>query len=149
MAGRPLSVPLEVEFLFMSQPKCNVCEAQWRDAADRFELGIKNGKQLADELGVSPQTVMRQMKLMGAVKGSRAHETVVDLNAFLDLRDRRKAHARMLAETLAAERRAAGLAILNEMMKAIVDADGTGDLTCANEVVAVAAAALGARVSKR
>lgn len=128
---------------------CNVTSDQWDRAADVFELGFKHANQLARELGVSPQTVSREMKKRGAKKGSRSWETVADLDAFLARKRRREADARALAETTAAERRAAGLAVLNRMMAAILKADELGDLTLAEDTIHETASAFGVRVPSR
>lgn len=92
---------------------------RWDEVTDLFELGFRNGRQLAADLGVSPQTVMREMKRRGAVKGRRAHESVADLEAFLDRRARRRANERAMAELTVAQRRAAGLVVIGRMMEAI------------------------------
>jgi hypothetical protein len=137
-----------MEFLLMPRT-CNVTSSQWDRAADLFELGLRHANQLAQELGVSPQTVSREMKKRGAKKGSRSRETVADLDAFLVRKRRREAHARALAETTAAERRAANLAVLDRMMVAILNADALGDLTLAEKAIHESASAFGARVSNR
>jgi len=129
--------------------KCNVSPAQWDHAADLFELGFKNGCQLADDLGVSPSTVRRAMERRGARKGSRAHETVVELEAFLDRKQRRAAHMRAVAEHSVAARRAAGVVAVGRMIDAILAADSLGDLGLADAVIDQTAAAFGASVPKR
>jgi DNA-binding Lrp family transcriptional regulator len=68
-------------------PKKNsVCPVMWDYCADLYEVGYKNGRQIAALLGVSPQTVMREMKKRGVTKGLRAYESVRALEAELDHR---------------------------------------------------------------
>ena len=64
--------------------KNTISEQTWNEQAALYELGFKHGNQIARELGVSPQTVSRQMKRRGAVKGSRVSESVQGLEAALD-----------------------------------------------------------------
>ena len=134
----------------MIMPKnCNVTPEQWDQATDFFELGFRNGRQLAAELGVSPQTVMREMKKRGAKKGSRVNQTVVQLEAFLNRKRQREARMRAAAEYTAAPRRAAGLAAIDRMVKALTEADRRGDITLAEDVMAQTATAFGARVPRK
>lgn len=66
-------------------PKKNsVCPVMWDHCADLYEVGFKNGRQIADFLGVSPQTVMREMRKRGVTKGLRAYESVRKFEAELD-----------------------------------------------------------------
>lgn len=127
----------------------NISIERWDEAADHFELGLKPASLIARELGVSPQTVMRQMKQRGAIKGRRSHETVADLEAFLERKARRRAHERAMAETTVAARRAAGLDILDRMLKAIQDADARGDLSLAAAEIGRATAAFGPNLGRR
>lgn len=122
---------------------------QWDHATDLFELGFKNGRELAIYFGVSPQTVMREMKRRGAIKGRRSRETVADLEASLDRKALRRAHAKAKEEIVLARRLADSQAIINHLMEAIVQADELGDLSLANGAVAGAASAFGVRTSRR
>ena len=126
--------------------KCKITLEKWDEATDFFELGFVNGRDLALDFGVSPQTVMREMRRRGAKKGSRVHETVVHLEARFDREARHRADVKLTAELAIAERRAAGLAILGSMMAALIEADRLGDVTLADPAIAKTAAFLGAPV---
>lgn len=49
-------------------------DAEFAKIREFYELGIKSMVDLADEFGVSRQTLSRRFKQEGVVKGSRAHE---------------------------------------------------------------------------
>lgn len=129
--------------------KCSVTPDQWDHAADLFELGLLDGKQLGAKLKVSPQTVMREMRRRGAKKGSRVHQTVANLEAFIDSKQRREAVIRAQLEHTKAERRAAVAAALESMIAAMQEADRRGDLSLANHIIERTAAALGVPIKKR
>ena len=61
--------------------------SEWAYAVDQYELGYQSGRSIAHELGVSKQAMSRGLIKRGAIKGSRAHETVRELNKLLDNRD--------------------------------------------------------------
>lgn len=151
-SDHPLAVPCHrrtmqlMEFMYTMPKKCSVTQEQWDSAADRFELGLRHGNQLASELGVSAQTVMREMQRRGAIKGSRVHETVADLEALLDRKQLREADLRSQAEHLLAKRHAATFAVLDQMMAAIEHAAADGDVTLAGSTIDHAAMALGVRI---
>ena len=133
--------------LYMAK-KSKISGNQWDEATDFFELGLTNGKELALELGVSPQTVMREMRRRGAKKGSRVHETIVNIEARLDREARHRSDLKTKAKLALAERRAAGVAVLSGMMAALVEADRLGDLTLADTEIAQTGAIFGAPVRK-
>jgi hypothetical protein len=136
-----------MEFMLMPS-RCKVSPEQWDYATDLFELGIRNGRELALDLRVSPQTVSREMRMRGAKKGSRSAETVVDLDDWLDRKQRRAASMQTAAEHSVAQRRAAALAALNGMLKAILMADCLGDITLADETIQRTASAFGVSVRR-
>ena len=123
--------------------KNTISEQTWDEQAALYELGFKHGNQIARELGVSPQTVSRQMKRRGAVKGSRVNETMQDLKAALD----RKARCAALMELSDSERRRrvveANLEAVGQMVAALLEADRQGDLTLAAPAIDRIASTLG------
>ena len=125
--------------------KNTISEQKWDEQAALYELGFKHGNQIARELGVSPQTVSRQMKSRGAVKGCRVSESVQDLKAALD----RKARCAALMELSDSQRRrkvvAANLEVVGQMVAALLEADRKGDLTLAAPVIDRVGSALGHR----
>lgn len=129
--------------------KCVVSNKQWEDAANRFELGLRNGNELARDLGVSPQTVMREMKRRGARKGSRVHEALGELNALIDRKQRLAARRRAELERMAEEHAESTLALVGQMVAAILKADQLGDLGLVAGTIDQATAALGAKLPRR
>ena len=129
--------------------KNTISEQTWNEQAALYELGFKHGNQIARELGVSPQTVSRQMKRRGAVKGSRVNETMQDLEAALD----RKARCAALMELSDSQRRRrvveANLEAVGQMVAALLEADRQGDLTLAAPVIDRMASALGQKRKRR
>tara|TARA_B100002049_G_C16040816_1_gene358847 strand:+ start:797 stop:1198 length:402 start_codon:yes stop_codon:yes gene_type:complete len=115
--------------------KNKMAEKTWDEQAALYEFGFKHGNQIARELGVSPQTVSRQMKRRGAVKGSRVNETIQDLEARLD----RKARSAALMHLSDSQRRRkvaeANLQAVGHMVAALIEADRQGDLTLATPVI--------------
>lgn len=55
-------------------PNRQLTDAEWAEIVEHYELGTKNGKMLADEFGVSRQSLSERFKRYGIVRGSRAHE---------------------------------------------------------------------------
>jgi IS30 family transposase len=129
--------------------KNTISEQAWDEQAALYELGFKHGNQIARELGVSPQTVSRQMKRRGAVKGSRVNETMQDLEAALD----RKARCAALMELSDSERRRrvveANLEAVGQMVAALLEADRQGDLTLAAPAIDRMASTLGQKRKRR
>ncbi|MAM37297.1 MAG: hypothetical protein CL949_02035 [Erythrobacter sp.] len=129
--------------------KNTISEQTWNEQAALYELGFKHGNQIARELGVSPQTVSRQMKRRGAVKGSRVSESVKDLKAILD----RKARRAALMELSDSQRRRrvveANLEAVGQMVAALLEADRQGDLTLAAPVIDRVESGLGRKRKRR
>ncbi|MAM55913.1 MAG: hypothetical protein CMN25_01085 [Salinicola sp.] len=115
--------------------KNTISEQTWNEQAALYELGFKHGNQIARELGVSPQTVSRQMKRRGVVKGSRVNETIQDLEAALD----RKARCAALMDLSDSQRRRkvveANLEAVGKMVAALLEADRQENLTLAAPVI--------------
>ena len=129
--------------------KNTISEQTWNEQAALYELGFKHGNQIARELGVSPQTVSRQMKRRGVVKGSRVNETIQDLKAALD----RKARCAALMELSDSRCRRtvveANLEAMGQMVAALLEADRQGDLTLAAPMVDRMASMLGQKRKRR
>jgi hypothetical protein len=114
----------------MSQaPRKSITKEQWDEAAASYELGYRNGAQIARDLGVSPATVCREFKRRGARKGCRVGEVVAELVAKLD--------AEAAERQAAAEAKAASInALMGELIAAVFAADEASDLTLANPDIA-------------
>lgn len=129
--------------------KNTISEQTWDEQAALYELGFKHVTQIARELGVSPQTVSRQMKRRGAVKGSRVSESVQGLEAALD----RKARCAALMELSDSQRRRrvveANLEAVGQMVAALLEADRQGDLTLAAPAIDRMASTLGQKRKRR
>lgn len=83
-------------------PKRNaVPEDAWETYQACFELGFMGVTAIARALGLSPQTVSREMERRGAIKCSRLHETTEELEARLD----RQKRSRELMKLTDAKRR--------------------------------------------
>ena len=116
-------------------PRKIVTEQQWRDAIDTYELGKKHASQIAADLGVSPAKVSREFKRRGARKACRVAESVAELEAALDAKDRRMAPLRRARETAAMERLAAINSLIGGMMKDLIAADRAGNLAAAGPMI--------------
>ena len=129
--------------------KNTISERTWNEQVALYELGFKHGNQIACELGVSPQTVSRQMKRRGVVKGSRVNETIQDLEAALD----RKAQCAALMELSDSQRRRrvveANLEAVGQMVAALLEADKQGDLALAAPMINRMASTLGQKRKRR
>ena len=129
--------------------KNSISEQTWDEQAALFEFGLKHGNQIARELGVSPQTVSRQMKRRGVVKGSRVNETIQNLEVALD----RKARCAALMDLTDSQRRRkvveANLEAVGKMVAALLEADRQGDLTLAAPVIGRVESRLGRKRKRR
>ena len=129
--------------------KNTISEQTWDEQAALYELGFKHGNQIARELGVSPQTVSRQMKRRGAVKGSKVNETMQDLEAALD----RKARCAALMDLSDSQRRRkvveANLEAVGKMVAALLEADRQENLTLAAPVIDRVESGLGRKRKRR
>jgi DNA-binding MurR/RpiR family transcriptional regulator len=126
----------------------SITEKQWKRAADAYELGTKNGRQIAAELGVSPSTVSRVLQRRGSTKGSRVAETIAPLVAELDRKARARALVRRAEEETAAERAAVNDQLIQEMMRSIIAAAKAGDLTKAAPTIEEVGKTLGVKLSR-
>jgi IS30 family transposase len=129
-------------------PRKSITGEQWQKAVNTFELGHKNGSQIARDLGVSAATVSREFKRRGARKGCRVAETIVELVAELDERDRRRAIIRETREAELAKRSAAIDAMVDELMRSLVAASKTGSFSAVNEKIAEVGGALGVKLAR-
>lgn len=110
-------------------PKRNaIPDEVWETYAASFELGYMGVTAIARRLGLSPQTVSREMARLGAVKSSRIHEVVEELEARLD----REKQQRELVELAAAERQhlamEANCKAIGRLISLLEAADGRGEL---------------------
>lgn len=111
----------------------SITKERWDEAAASYELGLRNGAQIARELGVSPATVSREFKRRGCVKASRIAEFVADLEARLDAEAEQKAQAKAAAD---ADRAKALNHLVGELMDALMAANQAGNLSMANPEIA-------------
>lgn len=129
--------------------KNTISDETWDEQAALYELGFKHGAQIARELGVSPQTVFRQMKRRGAVKGSRVNESIQDLEERLD----RKARCAALMKLSDSQRRRkvveANMEAVGQMVAALLEADRQGDLALAAPAIDRMASTLGQKRKRR
>lgn len=110
-------------------PKKNaIPDEVWETYAASFELGFMGVTAIARRLGLSPQTVSREMTRRGAVKCSRMCEVVEELEARLD----REKSDRELMELAEAERRQlameANCNAIGRLVAALEAADDRGEL---------------------
>lgn len=129
--------------------KIAISQQVWDEQAALYELGFKNGAQIARELRVSPQTVYRQMKRRGAVKGSSANQSIQDVGVRLD----RKARCAALMELSDSQRRRmvaqANIEAVGQMVTALLEADQQGDLALAAPAIDRMASTLGQKRKRR
>lgn len=105
-----------------------VTDGQWDNAADLYELGMKTAKDIAFDFGVHPTTVSRRLKAMGCVKGSRASETVVDLEAFLKRKAQRRDRMRQAQQRSHAARQKETEKAIGRLVGVLIAADKAGRL---------------------
>lgn len=128
--------------------KNTVSQDEWDKQADLFELGFKHASEIAAELGVSSQTVARQMKSRGAVKGARVSQSTDDLVSMLNHKAKLRAlkfvtdsrHRRMVSE--------ANTQAVGQMVAAILQADKQGDLSQVMPIIELMGKAVGAKRSR-
>ena len=127
----------------------HITVVQWFAAVADYELGNKSGRQIARDLGISPATVSRRIKLCGAEKGSRVNENIEDLVAVLDRRVRFAAHMRVRDSKRRREVSEANMRAVGAMVAALIAADRQGDLTLASPVIDRMNEAVGVRRRRR
>jgi hypothetical protein len=122
-----------------------VPDPEWERQGLLLELGVKHASGIAMELGVSAQTVSREMKRRGYRKNALLHVSVARIESYLASKARRR-EIMNLPEALRRQHAAkATMEALGVMMKAITQADIDGDITKANAVIEPLAEAVGAK----
>ncbi|MFO6446034.1 hypothetical protein ACLBKU_02705 [Erythrobacter sp. NE805] len=126
--------------------KNTVPDAEWERQGQLLELGVKHASQIARELGVSPDTVSREMKRRGYRKNALLHVSAAKIESLLTSKARMRAimdlpEARRRQHIAQANLQAAALVI-----KALVQAERDGDITKANAVIEPLAAAVGVKL---
>lgn len=101
------------------------------------------------ELGVSPQTVSRQMRKRGAVKGAMVRQSIEGLVAMLDRKERRAALAALSDNQRRRKVTEANVKAVGFMVAALLDADKQGDLALAAPIIERMELALGGKHKKR
>jgi len=123
-----------------------VPDAEWERQGQLLALGVKHASQIAIELGVSAQTVSREMKRRGYRKNALLHVSISKIESYLA----QKARTRAIMDLPQAKRRQqaakATMEALEFMMQAIIQADLDGDITKANVVIEPLAAAVGVKL---
>jgi IS30 family transposase len=110
----------------------SITKSQWDKAANDYELGLKNGSQIARDLDVSPAAVSREFKRRGCTKGCRVAETLVELEKELNEKARRRAAMQTAREKAALERSAAIDKLMKDLVRTLMVADRAGNLSSAN-----------------
>lgn len=122
-----------------------VPDAEWERQGQLVEHGLKSFSEIAIEVGVSPQTVSREMKRRGYRKNALLNVSVAKIESYLVS----KARSREIMDLPDALRRQhaakATMEALGVMMKALTQADMDGDITKANAVIEPLADAVGAK----
>ncbi|MGC1271575.1 MAG: hypothetical protein WA842_13370 [Croceibacterium sp.] len=137
--------PVLVLQLAMRRKLPPISDAEWQNAQNAYELGHRSGRQIAQHLGVSPATVCRRFRLLGAVKACRVGEAMQPVIAEMD-RLAAERVAREAAEWDAALARSEELRVLmDQMIGAIFAADRVGSVTLAAGRIADTKAAVLAR----
>ncbi|MFO6448236.1 hypothetical protein ACLBKU_13960 [Erythrobacter sp. NE805] len=125
--------------------KNTVPDAEWERQGRLLELGVKHASQIAMELGVSAQTVSRELKRRGYRKNALLHRSVEEIERYHTM----KARQRAIMHLPEARRRQIAAKVTMEalagMMQAIIQADMDGDITKANVVIEPLAAAVGVK----
>lgn len=103
-------------------------QAERKTIVDRWELGYATINDLAEIFGVHRNTVGNVLRSHGAVKGCRAHETVVELKAELDAKIRRRARAKCLDDIRRLDEFIKRTDAVAEFMEALMAADRRGEL---------------------
>ncbi|WP_301750466.1 hypothetical protein [uncultured Erythrobacter sp.] len=123
-----------------------VPDAEWDRQGRLLELGVKHASEIAMELGVSSQTVSREMKRRGYRKNALLHVSVAKIESYLA----KKARMKAIMDLPEARRRQhiahANMEALEEMMRAIMQANMDGDITKANAVIEPLADAVGIKL---
>jgi len=121
----------------------------WKEQALLYGFGFKHAKDIAMELGVSTQTVTREMKRWGMKKGCLSKYTVGKLEAALD----RKARQRAIEDLSDSKRKRraaeANLRAAGHLVSALVEADAKGELSLAYPILDQFEDAFGIRSRKR
>ena len=123
-----------------------VPDAEWDRQGRLLELGVKHASEIAMELGVSSQTVSREMKRRGYRKNALLHVSVAKIESYFD----KKARSQAIMGLPEARRRQhiakANMEAVGAMVEAIIQANLDGDICKANAVIEPLAAAVGVKV---
>lgn len=125
--------------------RTTVTEEQWLEAVEAYELGTKHGVQIAAKIGVSASTISREFKRRGCVKGCRAWETVIELEAAVDAKARRETRRRAAEEAAAWERSAALDKLIGDMVRSLVAAERAGNMSSVAPVIERVGKAIGVK----
>ncbi|MFO6428467.1 hypothetical protein ACLBKT_00040 [Erythrobacter sp. W302b] len=121
-------------------------DAEWERQGRLLELGVKHASEIAMELGVSSQTVSREMKRRGFRKNALLPVSLAKIESYLD----KKARSQAIMDLPEARRRQhiakANMEAVGAMVEAIIQADLDGDICKANAVIEPLAAAVGVKL---
>lgn len=135
-----------LELMLTMATRNMVPDAVWERQGQLLERGVKGFSEIAKELGVSPQTVSREMKRRGYRKNALLHVSVAEI----ERRHAKKARHREIMDLPSAHRRQqiaqANMQAAAVVMKALVQAEKDGDITKANAVIEPLAAAVGIKL---
>lgn len=122
-----------------------ITNSVWDKYADLYELGMMSAKEIARELGVSPATVSRHLKIRGCIKGSRVKETVADLEAFLERKRTRAYRIEKAQEANRQKNREKTDQFVELLVNTIIAADRAGKLAELGPTIKKINRSLGAR----
>lgn len=126
-----------------------VPDAEWERQGRLLELGVKHASVIAKELGLSAQTVSREMKRRRFRKNALLHLSMDKIERSLA----QKARSRAIMDLPEALRRQhiaqANMGAAAVVIQALIQADLDGDITKANAVIEPLADAVGAKVYGR
>jgi IS30 family transposase len=136
--------------LMLTMTKRNmVPDAEWERQGRLLELGVKHASVIAMELGLSAQTVSRELKRRGFRKNALLHLSMAKIERSLA----QKARSRAIMDLPEALRRQhiaqANMGAAAVVIQALIKADLDGDITKANAVIEPLADAVGAKVYGR
>ena len=110
--------------------------SEWQSAVDLYELGHLNVRQLSEKFGVSKQAISKGLSKRGAIRGRRVAETLIEYEAYLDEKQRRRLELDRETWDRAMARVNSQLVMIDALMELVFEADRNGNLADLKPVVA-------------
>jgi IS30 family transposase len=107
----------------------------WDSMTMQLELGLLHASDIAVALGVSPQTVGREMRKRGARKGSRAHESIRPLTEALDRNDAQQKLLEISQSRHVCRMAELNLEAVRDLMQAVFEAERMGNIQLAQPAI--------------